>query len=340
MKKFNIALVGYGMSGRQFHLPAFFNHPSYNVKLVQTRNEKNQMDLKAICPSARIVFDYNEILNDDNIDLVVITASNDTHYSYSKQALLKGKHVVCEKPFVETYEEAKELFKLAEEKNLILRVFHNRKYDGDILTIKELMKTRDFGKLLTFSVRFDRYRPEIGDNWRFKVTTMSGLFYDLAPHLTHHVISLFGLPNSVFLNLFYEREASVADDHFELILYYDNLVAFIGAEMFEREARPRFHLVGTKASYVKYGYDNPDSVNVKAEDLYQNSGLRSIFKTSPNEEEDIPLLRGQHYRFYDLLADHLNNGVADDEDKRLALAVIQVMDKAMKSYQAKQIINI
>lgn len=176
MSKINVALVGYGMSGREFHLPTLMNNSSYHVKLAQTRSEKNRNDLKALCPDVKIVSDYEEILADEEIDLVVITAPNDVHYSYTKDALLRGKHVVCEKPFVGRYEEALELFKLAEEKNLILRVFHNRKYDGDILTLKDLMKKRDFGKIVSFSTRFSRYRPEIGDNWRFKKTVMGGLF--------------------------------------------------------------------------------------------------------------------------------------------------------------------
>lgn len=340
MSKINVALIGYGMSGREFHLPALMNNSSYHLKLVQTRSEKNRNDLKALCPDVKIVSDYEEILADEEIDLVVITAPNDVHYSYTKAALLRGKHVVCEKPFVERHEEALELFKLAEEKNLILRVFHNRKYDGDILTLKDLMKKRDFGKIVSFSTRFSRYRPEIGDNWRFKKTVMGGLFYDLAPHLVHHTVSLFGLPEAVFLNLFYEREGSVVDDHFELIMYYPTLTAFVGADMFERELRPRLHLIGTKGSYIKYDFDYPDSVNEKPENIYQETNLRSVFKTSTDEEENIPLLKGKHYRFYELLANHIANGITEDEDKDLALAVILTMEKAMESYQTKRIVNI
>jgi scyllo-inositol 2-dehydrogenase (NADP+) len=328
------------MSGREFHLPALIGNLSFRVKLAQTRNEKNRMDLKVACPDVEIVSDFEEILADDEIDLVVITAPNDVHFSYTKAALLRGKHVVCEKPFVERYAEALELFNLAEEKNLILRIFHNRKYDGDILTLKELMKERDFGKIVSFSTRFSRYRPEIGDNWRFKKTIMGGLFYDLAPHLVHHTVSLFGLPESVFLNLFFEREGSVVDDHFELTMYYPAMTAFVGGDMFERELRPRLHLIGTKASYVKYGFDYPDSVNVKPENPYQETNLRSVFKTSPDDEEYIPLLKGKHYRFYEMLAEHIANGLTEDEDKELALAVILTMEKAMESYQTKKVVNV
>lgn len=339
MKKIKVALVGYGMSGREFHLPIFISHPNYEVKMVQTSNPVNQEALKAVCPSAMIVEDYNIILNDEDVDLVVITTSNDAHYSYTKQALLKDKHVVCEKPFVETFAEAEELFKLAEERNLILRVFHNRKYDGDILTLQSLMKTHDFGEIKTFSTRFDRYVPKIGGNWRFKDTVMAGLFYDLAPHLTHHAVALFGEPKSVFLDLFLERDGSIVDDHFELTMYYDNMVAYVGGEVFEREPKPRLSLVGTKASYVKYGFDEPDTVNEKQKDIYQPEKLRSVYISTPNHEEKIPLLKGQHYRFYDLVAEHIYNGVVKDEDKKLALMVIKVMEKAMESYQKKSIVD-
>lgn len=156
----------------------------------------------------------------------------------------------------------------------------------------------------------------------------------------HNKGAKIGLPEAVFLNLFYEREGSVVDDHFELIMYYPTLTAFVGADMFERELRPRLHLIGTKGSYIKYDFDYPDSVNVKPENIYQETNLRSVFKTSTDEEENIPLLKGKHYRFYELLANHIANGITEDEDKDLALAVILTMEKAMESYQTKRIVNI
>ena len=332
MKKIVTAIVGYGFSGSTFHLPPLKHNEAYDIKLVMTRSEHNQAQLKKDYPSAKIVTTYEEILNDKEVDLVIIATSNAVHYSYTKDALLKGKHVVCEKPFVETYALAKELYDLADEKNLILRVFHNRKYDGDILTVHQVLKDKDFGDIVSYETRFDQYRPEIGSNWRFKKVDMAGNFYDLAPHLVHHVVSLFGLPNKVYNKLFYDRKGSNVDDHFEMVMYYDHgLKCYLGAEMLDRAPKPRHKLVGTKASYVKYEFDVPDTVDFKPENLYQDRQMRSDFIEDPSHPEHVDVLKGQHYRFYDVLKEDILNPPKADEDKKLALSVILVMEMAMKS---------
>lgn len=340
MQKIVCAIVGYGMSGRLFHLPPLIHHSNYHVKYVMTRTEKNQTDLRNQFPDVEIVTDYHTIIEDPEIDLVILATSNDVHYRYTKEALIHHKHVVCEKPFVETYTKAKELFDLAKKQQRLLRVFHNRQYDGDILTIRKLLKTNDFGNIVSFTSRFDRFEPQISTNWRNQVVDMAGVYYDLAPHLIHHAISLFGLPNLVMNTLFDDREGTQVDDHFEMVLYYDTLTCFLGAHVLERDPKPRFEVIGTKASYVKYGFDRPDTVYEPPIDPYQTLGLKSEWIISPDNKQTIPLLKGEHYRFYDLLAHHIDEYPEEDHDEWLSLAVILVMQLGLVSHQTKQMIKV
>ncbi|MDY0278124.1 MAG: Gfo/Idh/MocA family oxidoreductase [Acholeplasma sp.] len=117
MKKINVALIGYGMSGRTFHLPPIVRNNNYEIKMVMTRNPKNQEDLISEYPGIQIITSFDEAVNNKEIDLVVIATANLVHYEYTKKTLENGKHVVCEKPFVKTYAEAKELFDLANKNN-------------------------------------------------------------------------------------------------------------------------------------------------------------------------------------------------------------------------------
>jgi scyllo-inositol 2-dehydrogenase (NADP+) len=117
-----------------------------------------------------------------------------------------------------------------------------------------------------------------------------------------------------------------------MVMYYDHgLRCYLGAEMLDRAPKPRHKLVGTKASYVKYGFDVPDTVYDKSDSLYQNHHIRSDYIKDLNHIEYVDVLKGQHYRFYDLLAEHINQIPKTDEDKKLALSVILVMELAMKS---------
>lgn len=331
MNKIVTALIGYGFSGSTFHLPPLVHNPNYKIKYVMTRNEIRQNEAKKDCKGVMIATTYEEILKDKEVDLIIIATSNSVHYQYTKEALLHGKHVVCEKPFVESYNLAKELYDLAEQKGLVLRVFHNRKYDGDFLTVQNLLKEKNFGDIISFSTRFDQFKPEIGENWRFKKVDMAGNFYDLAPHLVHHVVALFGKPNKVYNKIYHDRPGILVDDHFEMILYYDQLTCYIGAEMLDRDPKPRMFVVGTNATYTKYEFDYPDTVDVKQEDVYQKRQMRSEFIDNSMHIEKIKVLKGKHYYFYELLAAHITNKPKVDEDKDLALLVILVMEMAMKS---------
>lgn len=340
MKKINAAVIGFGMSGREYHLPMLTKNEHFNVLKAMTRNKVNQNDLKKDYPSVEIVTDFDDVLNDEKIDLIVLATSNDVHYEYTKQALLKKKHVICEKPFVETYKEAKELFDLARKQGVMLKVFHNRKYDGDIITTKEIIASNKLGKLVSFTTRFDRLRPEIGENWRFKKTKMAGIFYDLAPHLVHHVIDLFGYPKKVSCNITFDRSNSIVDDHFEMALYYeDGFIATLGAEMLEREPLARIKVVGEDRTYVKYGYDYPDSINEKPSKLYQEGSLRSVLIDNNLKEEKVPLLLGKHYTYYENFYNEVNSNL-ESPDTNLALMVILIMEKAFESNKENQIITL
>lgn len=341
MKKINVAVIGFGMAGREFHMPPLDNNDKFFVKKVMTRNEKNQNDLKEQYPYVEIITSFDEAIKDPSIDLIVIATANDVHYEYTKKALEHKKHVVCEKPFVETYETAKELFELANKNNVTLRVFHNRKYDGDIITLEELIETKDFGRLISFSTRFDRLRTEIGENWRFKDSDMAGIFYDLAPHLVHHAVKLFGLPKTVTNKLYYDRDNAIVDDHFEMRLDYEGgFSAFIGAEMLERNPKPRLELVGLNGTYSKYGYDTPDSASKPMDQKYQDKLLRSEYINNELKAEYIPIYTGKHYLFYENLATEIISNNKNVEDENLALSVILIMEKALESNKNNRTITI
>ena len=340
MEKVVVAIIGYGMSGKYFHVPPLYTHPNYTIKYVMTTNLNRRNELEKEYPNIQVINDYDTALLDKEVNLIIIATSNDVHYSYTKLALEHFKNVVVEKPFVETYKEANELFQLALKNKKLLRVFHNRKYDGDIVTIKELLKTHDFGKIVSFKSRFDTYDPMVKNAWRDKDTLMAGVFYDLAPHLIFNAVEQFGLPNEVSCSLFLDRENALVDDHFEMTLLYNQFTCFLGADKLTRFPGPRFEIIGTKASYAKYGFDNPDCVHFKTNDHYQTSGLKSIYALSHTDYQDIPLRLGTHYEFYDQLYIDIHHNPNIDTDKNNALHVVYIMEEALKSNELKKIVKL
>ena len=259
-EKINTAIVGFGMSGEFFHAPFIDANSNFNlVKVVERVSEKS----KTIYPYIQIVKNYEDVLNDKNIDLVIITTPNSTHYKMGMEALNAGKHVIIEKPFTRTSAAAKELIDLAASKNKILSPFQNRRWDGDFLTVKKLIESNMLGELIEYRSHFDRFRNEIKvGNWKEEDLLDSGLLYDLGPHLIDQALILFGKPISVYADLRSQREGSKIIDNFELILNYSNLKVVLNSGFLYKQPLVRFALFGTQGSFIKNGID-PQEATLK-----------------------------------------------------------------------------
>ncbi len=140
-KTIKVGLIGWGISAKVFHAPFLKASPHYKVTHVL---ERHKQESKAMFPDAEIVTTIENLLQ-QNIDLVVITTPNDTHYPYTLQALEANKNVVVEKPFTIDSNDALELINTAKQKGLLLAVYHNRRYVSDYLTMKKILDKKCVG---------------------------------------------------------------------------------------------------------------------------------------------------------------------------------------------------
>ncbi len=139
-------------------------------------------------------------------DVVVVATPHQFHYEQAKQALLQKKHVVVEKPFTSTLEQAEELFALAQANNCTLAVFHNRRFDADFLTVKKMLRENTLGDIVSLESHFDRFRPVPANQaWREQVGPQSGVWWDLAPHLLDQAFCLFGAPKNIHVDIGIQR---------------------------------------------------------------------------------------------------------------------------------------
>ena len=119
-----IGIIGNGKSANRYHLPFLLQRKDkIKVKMIVTNNLENKTweRIDGIHYTDKI----EELYNDSEIDLVVICLRSDLHYQYAKEVLEHGKNCLVEKPFVETLEQAEELFELAKKKGLIVQPFFN-----------------------------------------------------------------------------------------------------------------------------------------------------------------------------------------------------------------------
>ena len=251
MAEINVGLIGYGMASRVFHAPFITTTPG--LKLTKVFERQNSASKKEY-PFVEIVRDVDQLLGDEEVDLIVVATPNSSHFELAGQALAAGKNVIVEKPFTIASAQAKELIDLANEKNLLLSVHQNRRWDGDFLTLQKLISADLLGTLVEYEAHYDRFRNYARGGWK-ESDEGTGVLYDLGSHLIDQAQVLFGLPQMITADIRVQRGFSRVVDNFELILHYERLKVTLKSGMLVREPLPRYILHGTKGSYVKYGLD-------------------------------------------------------------------------------------
>ena len=110
-------------------------------------DEKKLKSLNKSYPVATITDNYQDLLNDSQLDAVVIATPVNFHYQLAKEALLTGKHVLIEKPMTSNAKEAEELIRIAEENNKVLMVDHTFEYVQAINKIKDIVESDQIGEI-------------------------------------------------------------------------------------------------------------------------------------------------------------------------------------------------
>jgi scyllo-inositol 2-dehydrogenase (NADP+) len=251
------ALVGYGLGGAAFHAPFIEATPGLELSAVVTSNPASQAEVAARYPAARLLSSLDEVWS-GGFDLVVITTPNRFHATHARQVLEHGLNVVVDKPFAGSAAEARALASIASSRGLMLVPFHNRRWDGDFLTVQKLLSTNALGAVHRFESRFERYRPEIKSSWKESgdPADLGSILFDLGTHLVDQSVALFGRPSSVHAEIATVRPGARADDDVFLSLTHDGGVrSHLWMSALAADLGPRFRVLGHDAAYVKYGMD-------------------------------------------------------------------------------------
>lgn len=264
MQKIKIGMAGFGKGGRIYNAPIIASLEEFEIKKILTSSKENIEAAGKDFHEAEVVDDFDLILQDPEIELVVITTPNHFHKEFAGKALRAGKNVVVEKPFTPSTEEADELIQLAKNQNKILSINHNRRFDSDFQTVQKLLWEQKLGEVVLYEAHFDRFRNEVKAGWKENEENPgSGILYDLGSHLIDQALVLFGNPVEIFADIRIQRKDAEVPDYFELLLFYPNLKVSLNAGMLIKEPGPTFSIHGTKGSFVKYG-DDPQEEKLKA----------------------------------------------------------------------------
>lgn len=240
-----------------FHIPLIQSARHLKLYAVVQRTPKANDDAEKDHPGIKSYRSSEEMVQDPEVEVVVITTTPASHFELGKLALEHGKHVIVEKPFTPSSKEARELIAIAKKQDRLLTVYQNRRWDTDFLTLSKLLEHNTLGRVVEFETHFDRYRPEAPDpesTWKAKSLPGGGAVYDLGTHLIDQVVISFGLPDKItgFVGSQREHNPGEVEDSCTVLLHYSGLLATVKAAVVSPEENQlRYWVRGTKGSYKK-----------------------------------------------------------------------------------------
>ena len=248
---FRVGLLAYGAIGHEHNL-AVAATPGLELRAVADLNPDRVVAARELAPEACAFADSMEMLDSGLIDIVVISTPPNSHFSWAKESLNRGLHVILEKPMALTAEQCDELIALADEKERVLVVYQNRRFDADFVTMRRLVQEGAIGELFSYESFVGGYsRP--CDYWHSMSDVSGGAIFDWGSHYLDQI-----------LNLFPEQVAHVSGhnhkrhwdhvtnaDHAEVaITFADGRTAsFVNSDL-AAARKPKFYALGTTGAII------------------------------------------------------------------------------------------
>ena len=333
-----IGYIGNGKSTNRYHLPFVLQRKNIKVKTIYQRNPKNE----AWDRIERVNYTSNldELLNDKDIQLIVVCTKQDSHYNYAKLVLEHNKHCLVEMPFMQTYDEAKEIFDLAKKKGLIVQAYQNRRFDSDFLTVQKVIEEGKLGELLELEMHFDYYRPEVPESTH-SFSPYDSYLYGHACHTLDQVISYFGEPDKIHYDVRQLLGTGRMNDYFDLDLYYGELKVSVKSSYFRIKERPSFVLYGKKGCFVKETKDRqeehlkmfymPTNKDFGVDTFNHYGTLTYMDDEGITHEEKVKSVNGDYGRVYDDLYEAIVNNKNKTITDEQILMQLKILEEGIKN---------
>lgn len=318
-----VGLVGYGLAGAAFHAPLI--------------RATEGLDLVAIVTSREVPSGVTRLANVEelwalDLDLIVVATPNDTHVPIARRALEAGAHVVVDKPLGVSAQEAEELVLRADEADRLLSVFQNRRWDGDYLTLRDLMSSDRLGKVHRFESRFERWRPQVAEAWRESADPAlgGGLLLDLGTHLIDQAVHVFGRVASVYAEIAAVRPGAVVeDDVFVALRHAGGEISHLWMSAAAADPGPRMRVLAERGAWTSFELDSQEAA------LRAGGGPRDGgFGQNPDgllNGTAYPTRAGHYASYYSGIEGALRRGGPNPVDPRDAVEVLRIIEAARLS---------
>lgn len=259
-----IGLVGYGVGGRYFHAPFIEAASGCDLVGIVTRSPERVAQAARDLPGVPVFGSMGELL-DQGVDAVTITTPPGTRRELVLEAVGRGVAVVADKPFAPSASAGRELVEAARSAGVLLSVFHNRRWDTDVTTLRKMLDQKALGDVWRFDSRFD-----LDQAGTLEAGPDGGLLRDLGSHLIDQALWLFGPARRVTANLdWLDLPEGRTDAGFVITISHASGVhSHVSASKVNRVESRELRVLGSLGSYVSSQSD------VQAQAVF--AGLRPV----------------------------------------------------------------
>jgi predicted dehydrogenase len=335
-----VALVGYGSAGRGIHAP-LLRQVGHAPAVIVTAHAERARQAHLDHPGADVVADLDAALQ-TRPDLVVLASPSGVHTAQTLDCITARVPVVVDKPLGVDAAQARAAVEAAEQAEVPLTVFQNRRWDPENLALTSLLADHMLGEVHRFERRWERWRPIPRDRWRENSPPGlgGGLLLDLQTHLVDSAVQFFGPVRQVYA----ETEAwttPAEDDTFVSVLHDSGVRSHLGASTVVAAPGPRTRVLGSVAAYVATRFEGESGAFGGYDDPAGHCG----WLVSGEDRDPVPVPPGEPADFYRAVLDALalfgpSRQQAMPVDPWDAVHTLEVVDAARSSADTGQVITL
>jgi len=326
MESIKLGVIGCGYWGPNL-IRNFVEISNSEVVIVADLKEDRLAHIKASYPQVMITKDYKDLFN-QNIDAVVIATPPASHYSFVKECLEHGLHVLVEKPITINSQHAEELIEISMKRDLVLMVGHTFEYNVAVHTLKNLIDSGELGQIYYV----DAARLNLGLYQRDL-----NVLWDLAPHDISILLYILNqVPISVNAHGMPFVSEVIQDVVYMNMLFPDNILAHIHVSWLDPCKVRRITVVGSKKMVVYNDVESLEKIKIYDKGVekppYTNTfgdfqySYRYGDVTIPNIRFTEPL-RKECQHFLDCINNH-SEPLSSGQD---GLRVVKIIEAAQRS---------
>ncbi|MEA2708562.1 MAG: scyllo-inositol 2-dehydrogenase [Phycisphaerales bacterium] len=251
----SVGIIGFGRIGAEH---ARWLQSAQGIRAVATSDPTPARRAIAEKGGLRAHDSVDALINDENVDIVLVSTPTAMHHQHGSAALGAGKHVMVEKPMALDFAQSKSLVEFAERQQRVLSVFHNRRWDIDYLTVKQAIDAGTLGNVFNIESRIAQWASCVGPaarewrpGWRNEAGFGGGGLYDWGSHFIDQLWRMM-LPAKA-VRVFAQLRGNVwtkdCDDLARVLIDFDSgAVGMVEINTTTTRPLPRWHIDGTRGS--------------------------------------------------------------------------------------------